>query len=327
MAKYTVGRPSQEIRLRNWPAGRVAAMRLMVSRLESALSDSQASQVEQSAARKFNDDIPFILDLVVDSGFRQFKVSFTPPPGLGGAGRGVAPHPDRQLLFYEVQSSATEGFTNPQIVETPQSNFIISGVGLGEQRFFRVRVINTKFEASRFTSTLTATSAQGTIIVTAVDDTTVRLTETIGSDWQSIFTTVYEPSEGKGMINAHLAVGAINQDDPASAVTGGPAHVQFRWLFGVTGDTPKEIPLGARCVMAAIPGSTVTTVGKSAMGYGTHMTPWTQLPGSGTVEWTLEAKKRPGTEWRGGTGAKAVEESDPLVFVRNTQILEILETF
>jgi len=150
LAKLQVGRPLQEIRLRNWDAGRLSAMRLMVSRLEEALTDSLGAGIKQSAKRKLNLDVPIIIQFEVIPGFRQFEITYPVPPGLGGAGRGEAPHPDRQLLFYEIQHDDNAGFNDPIIVENPQNHLIIGGVGLGETRFFRARVINTRFQASPF---------------------------------------------------------------------------------------------------------------------------------------------------------------------------------
>ena len=65
MSEYKIGRPSQDIRLRNWPAGRVAALKLMVTRLEEALNDTLGAQVEQSIERLLNDQIPFIIVLSI----------------------------------------------------------------------------------------------------------------------------------------------------------------------------------------------------------------------------------------------------------------------
>ncbi len=297
-------------------------MRLMVSRLEEALNDTLGAQVEQSAARQFNDDIPFILDLTLSSGFRQFEIDFTAPPGLGGAGRGAAPHPDRQLLFYEIQHSASAAFTSPTSIETPQTHIIAGGFGSGETRFFRARVINTKFQASRWTSTISATTAEGKIISTSIDDFNVPFTAAIGT-WQTIFSVVYEPSEGSTFVNVQLALGCPQEDRGSRG--GGPAHVQFRWLLDTgSGDVELE---GVRTVMAAIPGNTETETGKAPMAFGSFMTPFRTLPGVGTVTYTLEGRKRPGSEWKGGDGLSATATADPLVFVRNGKIVEILEKF
>lgn len=320
MSKYTIGRPSQNVRLRNWPAGRVASMRLMISRLEEALNDTLGSQTLQSAAREFNDNIPFILDFTLSSGFRQFEINFTAPPGLGGAGRGVAPHPDRQLLFYEIQHSATQAFTSYISIETPQTHIIAGGFDVGETRYFRARTINTKFQASRWTSTVGATTAQGKIVVTAIDDNTIALTSAIGA-WQDVFTVDYEPSAGSTFANVQLALGAPQEDRGSRG--GGPAHVQFRWLLDV-GSGDQEIE-GLRTVMAAVPGNTETSVGKAPMAFGSYMTPFRTLPGSGTVTYTLQARKRPGSEWKGGDGLSALTTADPLIFARNGKIVEILE--
>lgn len=177
MSEYRRGFPSHDIRLRNWPAGRAAAMRLAISKLETTLNDTLAAQVEQSAARKLNLEIPFIIDLTVTAGFRQFIVDFSVPPGLGGTTRGASKHPDRQLLFYEIQHAATAAFSNPVIIQTPQTSILLSGFSPCQIRFFRARVINTKNEASPWTDTIQSRSARGRVFVSpmGVGDKSVRL--------------------------------------------------------------------------------------------------------------------------------------------------------
>jgi hypothetical protein len=294
--------------------------------MEEALNDTLAAQVEQPNKRPFSDNVPFVLDetVVINSGFRQFDLTFDAPPGLGGAGRGDTNSPDRQLLFYEIQHAADATFSDPVIIESPQTHLLIGGIGLGELRFFRIRVINTKFQASRFTSTFAATGARGRIIITPINNVSTRLTSDIGA-WQTLFTFDYTPAQGKATVNTQLAVGAYQNDQTAG--DGGPGHVQFRYLVDLTGTGNNFIGNGDRCVMAAIPGNTQTKTGLAPMAFGTYLSPFVQLPGSGTVKFRLQAALRPGSDWNGGGGAKARTKSDPIIFIRNAKVLEVLEKF
>jgi hypothetical protein len=320
MAKYSVAFPQQEVRLRNWPAGRVSEMKLMISRLEQALNQTLGGQVLQSAKRKFNDQIPFILDLSVDAGYRQFVIKFSTPPGLNST------HPDRQLLFYEIQHDSAPNFSDPIIIENPNTNVVISGVGLGETRFFRARTINTKFQASRWTSTLERQAAKGEIIQTKIADASVRLTEDVGV-WQTIFSKTYEPVDGAITLNAHIALGCfpddVTDDVTADTYNSGPAHVQFRWL-STQGGVDSEI--GPRTLLSGRPKNEGSANEKVQMPFGTFMSPFYRF---GTTETTfkLQAAKTPGSEWKGLDGSGTLTISDPLVFSRNSIIIEVLEEF
>lgn len=329
MAKLTVGRPIQEIRLRNWPAGRQAALRLMVSRLEEVALASLASQTLKNTKRKFNANIPNIIEFDVKAGFRQFEVSFPIPPGLGGAGRGLTPHPDRQLLFYEIEHSTSAAFTDSTIVNSPQNHLIISGAGLGETRFFRARVVNTKQEAGPYTATISSTAAGGRIIQTAIPSANDRLV-TDFTTWKTITRKTYTPANGKVMLMAHLAVGGLQSDvtnNQGVTYRGGPAHVQFRWTRDIgDGNGDKEIGDGLRCVMSAVPGYTGTVFGKAPEAFGTFMTSFLDLGDTATV-FKLQARKRANSRWKGGDGSGALTISDPMIFVRNGQILEVIEEF
>lgn len=329
MAKITFQRPTQEIRLRNWPSGREAALRLMASRLEEAALGSLATQTGKDAKRKFNANIPNIIQFSVTAGFKQFEVSFPIPPGLGGAGRGLSPHPDRQLLFYEIEHSTTAAFTDSTVVNSPENHLLISGVGLGETRVFRARVVNTKQEAGPWTATITATSAGGLIVQTTLPDATDRLVTDLTS-WKTITRKTYTPASGKVCLMAHLTVGAPQTDvTNRQGVTyrSGPSHVQFRWTRDVgDGRGDQEIGSGIRCLLSAVPGYTGITLGKAPAAFGTFITPFQDL-GDTTTVFKLQARKRLNSRWKGGEGNADLKTSDPMVFVRNGQIIEVIEEF
>jgi hypothetical protein len=341
---FKVGRPSQQVRLRNWPAGRAAEFRLMATRLERGLADTMGARVKQRATRKLSDNVPIIIEFNVNPGFRQFQLNFPPPPGLGGAGRGVAPHPDRQLLFYEIQHDARPWFPDPTTIETPQNDIILSGAGLSETRYFRARVVSTKFHVSLWTPTEAATTAAGSMIVTPIRDTQTRLTSSFDT-WRTIQTRTYLTTGGAVTVTAHISAGAIQEDvTQAKAANGlglfrsGPAMVQFRWLIDV-GDGGGDRNWGDRTLLSARPGYTGTLImgtrsgdetkylGKAPLAFGTFMAPWSRPGTSRTIKIQLQAKKLPGSKWKGGEGSDAMRESDPMIFFRNGRVIEILEEF
>lgn len=320
MARYRVGRPLADVRLRDWPAGRNSVMRLMLSRLEEGLNDGLGAGIVQSEKRVYNPEIPIIIEFTVIPGLRQFQITFPIPPGLGSAGRsifGEVTHPDRHLLFYEIQHDDTPAFIEPITIETAQNeNVLIGGVGFGERRYFRARVVNTKFQVSSWTDTIVATSARGQFIIERIEDQTCRL-DTDFNTWKTIFSKNYDAVDGAVSLMAQIAVGAPQTD--SLGFNGGPAHVQFRWLV-------DEHPFGGRTVFGAMPGYTGVRDGNAPMAFGTFISPYTR-PGVNTVVFKLQAKKRPGSGWRGGQGSGSFQISDPMIFTRNGRVLEVLEKF
>lgn len=328
MARFEIGRPSHEVRLQDWPAGRSNEFRLMINRLEEGLNDSLAAQVLQSGKRAVNNEIPFVLNSTVNAtgGYRQIELSFDAPPGLGGAGRGATPHPDRQLLFYEIQHDSTAAFASPVTIETPQTHLLIGGIGLGETRFFRIRVVNTKFQVSPWTSTVVGTAAQGKITVRTLPSVTDRIAAPIG-EWQNMIThSVSALRFGAICVTAHIAIGTPQTDYTAGTKTyrAGPAFVQVRILRKVNDGSFQEI--GDRFRFAARPGYTGVKDGNAPMAFGTIITPFLQEApdDDATITFTIQAMLLRNSQWRGGDGSGNKVKSDPMFYLRNGRILEVL---
>ncbi len=341
MAQFKVGRPLQEVRLRNWDAGRVSQLKLAISRLEDEVNRTLPASVQQSARRKVSDQVPFILDLRVEPGFRQVILNFTPPPGLGGG-------PRRQLLFYEIQHDDDLGFGSPTVIQTPQTNLLISGLGLGETRAFRARVVSTFQEASTWTDTIVSTTARGKIQQTTIPDTQVRLTNDVGQ-FQTLFTMDYQPVGGAVTLHSqlslatpHFDVTKKNPDGTTSEVLrSGPASAQFKWQIGTLNESTLIFDfsnIGERCLLSARPGfsdeetTPAASQGKSGiktpMAFGTFMTPFFRpISDRGIIKLRLQAAKIPGSEWQGPESTAALNISDPMFFIRQSQVIEVLEQF
>ena len=334
MAKYEVGRPLSDIRLRNWDTGRLAQLKLAVQRLESEVNKTLTASTKQSAKRQVTDQVPFILNLSIQPGFRQATVQFTAPPGLGG-------HPRRQLLFYEIQHDTSAAFANPTIIQTPNTNVNIAGLGLGETRSFRARVVNTINEASVWSSTVTVDLARSKIQQTAIDDVSKRLTLGVG-EWQTVLDKTYTPVEAQSCVNLHVAIACphfdVDRVDDNSVVRatfhGGPASVQLRWRVGSFNSFTSDFDFrekGVRTLLAARPGfneeaSDFNSV-RTPTAFGSFMMPFFKPTAGISHRIILEAAKTPGSEWLGPTRARAFQISDPMIFVRNAQIIEVLEGF
>lgn len=330
MAEFTVGTVRQDVRLRNWDAGRKNVLSLAVQQLEQQLNQALASGAQQTKRRKISSQVPQILDLAVAPGFRQAQVTFSVPPGLNG-------HPRRQLLFYEIQHAADAGFANATTINTPQRHVAIAGLGLGTSRAFRARVVNTFGEAGLWSSTVTVTVAQSKIQQTTISDISVRLEKPIGQ-WQIISETIYQPVEAKACINAQIAAVGPHFDttkkfsgSTSKILYGGPAHVQFRWRIGSFNDFTNEFELketGQRAMLSTRPGFSDAADKSSVrnpLAIGTIITDFFKLTAGVNAKVQLQASLVPGSEWLGPERERAFQKTDPVVFLRNGQVIEVLE--
>jgi len=330
MAEFKTARLNQEIRLRNWPSGRVNVLRLAVQQLEESLNSSLASTVVQTERRKISDQIPFILDLAVNPGFRQATATWSAPPGLGT-------HPLRQLLFYELQYDGDPTFASPTTVTTSQPNFAIAGVSLGSSLSVRIRVVNTFGDASIWSSVVSVTIAQSRIQQTLLDDITMRLETPVGV-WKTILENDFNPVDAKLCINAQIALAGLHFDTDrmAGAVVrktlyGGPSYAQFRWRIGSFNDATETFDLaetGQRTILSNRPGYTVASDKSSVrnpLAFGTFMTEFITITPGIEARVQLQACKLVGTEWLGETRSRSLQTSDPVVAVRSGKVIEVLQ--
>lgn len=324
-------RKLQDIRLRNWDAGRLNLLKLSVQNLEESLNSSLNSPIVQTERRKISDQVPFILDFNVRPGFRQVQCLWSAPPGLGG-------HPFRQLLFYEIQHDSSPVFSSPTTIQTANPGITIAGLASGELISFRIRVVNTFGAASVWSDTITVTVAQSKINQTLLEDVTIRLEGPIGY-WRTVSENIFIPLAANAVVNSSIALAGLHfdTDQKRGAVTrktlrGGPAHVQFRWRVGNLNSITNNYDmreLGQRTILSARPGFALNSSNKSnarnPLAFGSFITPFFKLtPGvSGKIQ--LQAMKMVGTEWKGPERERAIATSDPVFFLRNTKLLEVLE--
>jgi hypothetical protein len=148
MSQITNPNLNSQVRLRKWPPGRVAQLKLFLGHLEQAVGVSLASQVEQSPKRKFSEFVPKIVpqDVTVDVSYRELRITFEPPRGL------------RNLLFYEYDISATEGFFNLERFNSPEPFFIWPNLTEGVTYYLRVRVVTKNGEVGPWSDTESATT-------------------------------------------------------------------------------------------------------------------------------------------------------------------------
>lgn len=332
MPKYKTAHPSQHVRLRDWDSGRLSQLRLAVQRLETEVNKTLPASTLQSDRRKVSGQVPFILDLSVKPGYRQASVHFSPPPGLGG-------HPRRQLLFYEIQHADTAAFADPTTIRTSQTDVSIAGLDLGASRSFRARVVSTWREVSKWCTPVTVVLARSKIQQTSMDDFSVRLTADVG-EWQEVASKVFQPVDSKISANVHIGVACPHFDvrKKRSGIVcetyyGGPASVQFRWKIGVyngfTGDYDYTYK-GPRMLLSARPGYTTSSdrnAVRTPTAFGNFILPFMDSTSGINARVVLEACKTPGSEWKGHTAGRTMEISDPMIFTRRGQIIEVVQGF
>ncbi len=188
MAK--VKRPAalqSEVRLRKWPPGRVAQLKLFLGHLEQAVTISLAAQVEQSPKRKFSEFIPKIVpqDVTVEVEFREIRVFFTAPRGL------------KNLLFYEYDISATSGFYSLDRFASPEISYMFPNLADGSTYYIRMRVVTKDGEVGPWSDTEEATTpiAQAFGLYDG-RETTTRVS-TRGHQWDKVYQRQYNAIGGK----------------------------------------------------------------------------------------------------------------------------------
>ena len=145
--KYTVGRPTQEVRLKDWPAGQVAQFKRAIEMLETELNTTVASQIEQGAKRVVSARVPRVTGLTVTSGFKNFQINFNEAKGIN------------DLLFYEIQKDNFANFKNPTTYTTPQTTLTIPTAEEREVIYIRVRVMNSKFQVGPWSAAVSVTGS------------------------------------------------------------------------------------------------------------------------------------------------------------------------
>ena len=145
--KYTIGRPLQEVRLRNWTGGRVAQMKRAVEMLEEQLNTTMASQIDQGAKRVVSTRVPKITGVAIATGFKSFSITFNEARGIS------------DLLFYEVQKDSTSSFADPTTYTITQTSLTIPTTTEREVIYVRVRAMNSKFQVGPWSASSTATGS------------------------------------------------------------------------------------------------------------------------------------------------------------------------
>jgi hypothetical protein len=219
----------REVRLRKWPAGRVAQLKLFLGHLEQVVGISLAAQVEQSPKRTFSEFIPKIpsQDITTEVSYQEIRVFFEPPKGL------------KNLLFYEHQISATEGFFNFDQYQSPEVFYVWPGLNEGTTYFLRIRVVNKHGEVGPWCDVIDVSTpwaqAYGLYDGTEREQ---RVSVRSGNPWVPLYERDYTAIGGLAYYAIDYDVQALRTWAPGSAVSTAKGNVEwsdveFRWMENV----------------------------------------------------------------------------------------------
>jgi hypothetical protein len=196
-AKYTIGRPTQEVRLRNWPAGRVAQFKKAIELLETQLNQTMAAQVNQGDKRVLSPRVPKVTGLSVRSGFKNFQINFLEAKGI------------INLLFYEIQKDTHANFSAPTTYKIPQTSLTIPTDGDRERIHVRVRCVNSSFEVGPWSTSVTGQgSSSFRIAITRSASDEAAITPAQFGTWVNVGAVIFAATASNMSIHLHAGVHA-----------------------------------------------------------------------------------------------------------------------
>ena len=228
----------REVRLRKWPPGRVSQLKLFLGHLEQAVGVSLAAQVEQSPKRTFSEFVPKIVpqDIETEVSHKELRVNFEPPKRL------------KNLLFYEYQLSATEGFYNFDQFQSPETQYLWPGLTEGTTYFLRIRTVTKDGEVGPWSDVIELeTPFSQAYGLYDGQERSMRITSRNDFAWVPLYERDYTAIGGK-------AYYAIDYDVQAARIwglQGASGNVEwsdceFRWMenVGATGEEEDFVQKG-----------------------------------------------------------------------------------
>jgi hypothetical protein len=217
-----------EVRLRKWPAGRVSQLKLFLGHLEQAVGISLAAQVEQSPKRTFSEFVPKIVpqDITVEASYQEVRVFFEPPRGL------------KNLLFYELQLSATPGFYNFDQFQTPEVFYIWPQLNEGTTYYLRIRVVTKNGEVGPWSeNTEVVTPFAQSYGLYDGTERIRRISTANGNPWTPCWERDYTAIGGKAYYSVDYDVQVLRDwGDPTEGNIQW-SDVEFKWMELTPGES------------------------------------------------------------------------------------------
>ena len=227
MARVKIPRLQAEVRLRNWPPGRVSQLKLFIGHLEQAIGVSLAAQVEQSPKRKFSEFVPKIVSqsITFDVEFREIRFFFDVPRG------------QKNLLFYEFDISLTAGFFNLDRFASPDPSYVFAGLQDGITYYIRARVVTKNGEVGPWSDVQSGATPVAQAF--GIYDGSVTQTRVIDSafyPWQGVWERTYTAIGGKTYYSVDYDVSILRQYSRDGNVEW--ADLEFKWMDRSPSSTP-----------------------------------------------------------------------------------------
>ena len=312
--KYTIGRPIQEVRLKSWPAGKVAQFKRAIELLEGELNETMASQINQGEKRVVSPRVPKVTGLSIKAGFKNFTISFNPAKGI------------TDLLFYEIQKSSTSSFASSTTYTVPQTVLTIPTTEEREQVYFRVRCMNSKFEVGLWSTLVSATGSSNFRITVTRQAASIVTFNTLYQDilddtteWVDVGGVTYIPSGASMCLHIHAGV------HPFSDGLAGNSYepvVDFRLLRnGVEFTDAGKLTCRGTFVNSGAFGGPANNLAEDAQ-IGTFVTPFEIFTGQeASVSYTLQARVLNASNMGGTTDQDLTVVVDCFDIVELVQVL------
>jgi hypothetical protein len=174
----------------------------------------------------FSEFVPKIVsqDVTVELSFTELRITFEPPKGL------------KNLLFYEYQLSATEGFYNFDQFQSPESHYIWPGLEEGTTYFLRVRVVTKNGEVGPWSDVVEVLTpwAQSYGLFDATERSQ-KISRTNGNPWVTLWERDYNAIGGFAYYSLDYDISVFR--DWGNNLQGNIewTDVEFKWMELVPG--------------------------------------------------------------------------------------------
>jgi hypothetical protein len=203
----------------------VSQLKIFLGHLEQAVGISLAAQVEQSPKRTFSEFIPKIVpqDITIEKSFQELRIFWESPRGL------------TNLLFYELQISATAGFFSVDQAQTPENFYVWPNLIEGTTYYVRVRVVNKHGEVGPWSDVeetqLPYTQSFGLLDAT---ERTQKVSLLNDNPWQTVYQRTYTAIGGKAYYSCDYEV-EVQRSWSQTGNSGGEGNIEWsdvelRWV-------------------------------------------------------------------------------------------------
>jgi len=324
--RYQLGRPTQEVRLRNWKPGQAAQFKKSIEILEGELNIAMAAQVDQGGKRVFVASIPKVTGLSVTAGFKSFQIKFNPAKGI------------QNLLFYEVQKDTSSSFANPTVYTIPQTTLTIPTGNERETIYIRVRVINSKFQVGQWSAIDSATgSSNFRINTTRGDRTTLEIDTADFNTWIDVQTLLIPTTTAAISVSAQPGVRARMSFETTAAPPSRRRNSYYTIKFRLLKDGIEYTNAGQSTIFATSIYQNDAEEGGNAeykeetTVFGVIISPLVTYTNSETVEFILQAYVLQDSGTWEFTGSSDQDFNlfqvidNPIVVIDNFDVLEVIQ--